>query len=63
LPQSLSPQPYYRNAVGQMLKEAWGKAAGSYGGMTTSLYHNKHYNNRQQMYDIRLGTNEADEWT
>jgi RHS repeat-associated protein len=63
LPQSLSPQPYYRNAAGQMLKEAWGKAAGSYGGMTTSLYHNKHYNNRQQMYDIRLGTNEADEWT
>jgi YD repeat-containing protein len=51
------------NAAGQMTKEAWGKPVAGYGGMTTPLYHNKHYNNRQQMYDIRLGTNGADEWT
>ncbi len=32
-------------------------------GTTTNLYHRMHYNNRQQMYDIRLGTGSADDWS
>lgn len=35
--------------------------------MTTPLYPNLHYNNRQQLYDVRLGTGSNDgqgqEWT
>ncbi len=34
--------------------------------MTTTLYHNMHYNKRQQLYDIRLGSNTdgmGTEWT
>lgn len=49
--------------AGQMTQELFGKAPQ---GMTTPLYHNLHYNKRQQLYDIRLGSN-ADgmgtEWT
>ena len=42
------------NAAGQRLRETWGT--------DTTLYLNKHYNNRLQMYDIRLGTSSSDEW-
>ncbi len=32
-------------------------------GTNTPLYHNRHFNNRGQLYDVRLGTNGGDEWT
>jgi len=37
------------NAAGQMIKERFGT--------NTSLYHNRHYNNRQQLASIRVGDN------
>jgi RHS repeat-associated protein len=43
------------NAAGQLTKERFGTS--------TSLYHNLHYNIRQQLYDSRLGTNSGDEFT
>lgn len=43
------------NAKGQPIKEQWGT--------DTTLYLNRHYNNRHQLYDIRLGTSSTDEWT
>jgi RHS repeat-associated protein len=43
------------NAAGQKTRERWGTL--------TPLYHNRHYNNRLQPYDIRLGTEAADLWT
>jgi RHS repeat-associated protein len=39
------------NAVGRMVKERFGQP-----GMTTPLFHRMHYNNRLQLFDIRLGT-------
>lgn len=41
--------------AGLMTKETFGT--------TTNLYHNLHYNNRQQLIDIRLGTSSTDEYT
>lgn len=43
------------NAAGQMTKERFGTS--------TLLYHNLHYNIRQQLYDSRLGTSSSDEFT
>lgn len=43
------------NAAGQMTREQFGTG--------TPLYHNRHFNNRGQLYDVRLGTNGGDEWT
>lgn len=43
------------NSAGQMIREQFGT--------TTPLYHNRHFNNRGQLYDVRLGTNGGDEWT
>lgn len=43
------------NSAGQMTREQFGT--------TTPLYHNRHFNNRGQLYDVRLGTNGSDEWT
>jgi RHS repeat-associated protein len=42
------------NPAHQPLKESWGT--------NTALYLNRHYNNRLQNYDIRLGTSATDEW-
>ena len=42
------------NAAGQMIKERFGT--------NTSLYHNSHYNNRQQLVAIRLGDSATDAW-
>lgn len=42
-------------AAGQLTKETFGT--------TTALYHNLHYNVRQQLYDNRVGTNGGDELT
>lgn len=43
------------NAAGKMIREQFGTQ--------TPLYHNRHYNNLGQLYDVRLGTNGGDEWT
>jgi YD repeat-containing protein len=43
------------NAQGQMLREQFGT--------TTPLYHNRHYNRRGQLFDVRLGTSSSDEWS
>ena len=43
------------NAAGQMTKERFGTSQ--------NLYHNLHYNVRQQLYDNRVGTNSSDEFT
>jgi RHS repeat-associated protein len=42
------------NAAGQMIKERFGT--------NTSLYHNSHYNNRQQLVSTRVGDSATDEW-
>jgi RHS repeat-associated protein len=42
------------NAAGQKIRERWGTQ--------TPLYQNRHYNNRHQLYDVRLGTDGADAW-
>jgi RHS repeat-associated protein len=42
------------NPAGQPLRESWPT--------NTALYLNRHYNNRLQNYDIRLGTSSTDEW-
>jgi RHS repeat-associated protein len=42
------------NAKGQPVREQWGT--------DTALYLNRHYNNRLQLYDIRLGTSSTNEW-
>ncbi len=41
------------NAAGQMIKERFGT--------NTSLYHNSHYNNRQQLVSTRVGDSATDE--
>jgi len=50
-------------SAGQLTQERLGE---NVSGMTM-LYHNRHYNNRQQLYDVRLGTGVNDgqgtEWT
>ncbi len=43
------------NAQGQMLREQFGT--------TTTLFHNRHYNRRGQLFDARLGTSGTDEWS
>ncbi len=43
------------NASGNMIREQFGTQ--------TPLYHNRHYNNLGQLYDVRLGTNGGDEWS
>ncbi len=42
-------------AAGLMSRETFGMQA-------ATLYHNLHYNNRQQLVDIRVGDNASDEW-
>lgn len=42
-------------AAGLMSRETFGMQA-------ATLYHNLHYNNRQQLVDIRLGDSPSDEW-
>jgi RHS repeat-associated protein len=42
------------NAAGQMIKERFGT--------NTSLYHNNHYNNRQQLVSTRVGNSATEEW-
>ena len=41
--------------AGQMSRETFGMQA-------ATLYHNLHYNNRQQLVDIRVGDSSSDEW-
>jgi RHS repeat-associated protein len=43
------------NPRGQMIAEQFGTAA--------TLYLNRHFNSRGQLYDVRVGTNPGDEWT
>jgi RHS repeat-associated protein len=43
------------NAAGQKIRERLGTQI--------PLYHNRHYNNRHQPYDVRLGTEAGDEWS
>jgi len=42
-------------AAGLMSRETFGMQA-------STLYHNLHYNNRQQLVDIRVGDSSSDEW-
>jgi RHS repeat-associated protein len=51
VPRTYADQMSY-NAAGQMLSEHFGTSS--------ALYHRKHYNNRHQLYDIRLGTGTVD---
>ncbi len=34
----------------------------TFGMQAATLYHNLHYNNRQQLVDIRVGDSSTDEW-
>jgi RHS repeat-associated protein len=53
----------YRIYADEIRYTAAGQLAHERFGTVTPLYHNRHYNNRLQPYDIRLGTQETDPWT
>jgi RHS repeat-associated protein len=52
-----------RTYADQMSYDAAGHLTKERFGTSQLLYHNLHYNVRQQLYDNRVGTNSSDEWT